>query len=144
MPPAANVHVGASAYIEHEGRVLLLQRGDPEAAAGGYGQWCTPGGWMEFGETAHDTVRREVEEETGMVVRPLADAGFVTTTTDDGRLHVVTLFVRCEPLTLVAENREPHKARAIGWFPRETLTELDLFGATDRWWRSPYAAVAHA
>jgi 8-oxo-dGTP diphosphatase len=141
MPPALNVHVGVSAYIEHAGNVLLLQRGGHgEFASDGYGQWATPGGWLEFGEMPHDAARREVEEETGLVVRPVADAGFVTTPSGNGRFHIVTLFVWCEPLTFEAENRERDKALAVEWFPRESLTELDLFGATDHWWRSPYAA----
>lgn len=146
MPPASNVHVGVSAYVEHNGSVLLLQRGGHgEFSSDGYGQWATPGGWLEFGETPHDAARREVEEETGVIVRPVADAGFVTTASDNGRWHIVTLFVRCEALTLETENREPDKALAVGWFQRDLLTELDLFGATDRWWRSPYAAaVSHA
>lgn len=143
MPPASNVHVGVSAFVEHGGQVLLLQRGGSgEFSSDGYGQWATPGGWLEFGEMPYDAARREVEEETGIVVHPIADAGFVTTTSDNGRWHIVTLFIRCKMVGGVAENREPDKALAVGWFSQEALCELDLFGATDRWWRSPYAAQA--
>ncbi|WP_434443267.1 NUDIX hydrolase [Lentzea sp. E54] len=41
--------------------------------------WCLPGGYLEDGERPHDCVRREIEEEMGVVlaprdVRPLCSA----------------------------------------------------------------------
>ncbi|MEU7530257.1 NUDIX hydrolase [Saccharothrix sp. NPDC042600] len=50
------------------GRVLLLARVDT-------GGWGLPGGIMEPGESFEDTGRREVEEETGLVVGELSLLG---------------------------------------------------------------------
>ena len=55
------------------GRLLLIRRGhDPHA-----GLWSLPGGRVEEGETLEQAVRREVREETGLLVRPGAVVGRV-------------------------------------------------------------------
>ncbi|MED1950278.1 NUDIX hydrolase [Brevibacillus centrosporus] len=56
------VTVGCGAIIEDDqGRILLQRRADQN-------NWCLPGGVMEIGETFLETVRREVEEETDLVI----------------------------------------------------------------------------
>lgn len=58
--------VGAVAILTDEaGRVLLEQRRYPQ------GSWGLPGGLMELGESAEETARREVLEETGLTVGDL-------------------------------------------------------------------------
>ncbi len=52
----------------HSGAVLLVRRAKPPAA----GQWSIPGGAQEVGETAESAARRELREETGLEVGPLA------------------------------------------------------------------------
>lgn len=55
----------AGAFIRDEaGRILLMQRTDN-------GAWHIPGGFMELGESVTETVVREVQEETGLVVEPI-------------------------------------------------------------------------
>lgn len=51
-----------------DGRVLLIRRGHEPMK----GQWSIPGGALEVGETLLEGVRREVLEETGLVVEPVA------------------------------------------------------------------------
>lgn len=137
MPPAKNVHVGVGAIVERRDfGILLVQRGSTESIARGYGKWSIPGGWLEFGETAFDAARREVEEETGLIVHPFRPEGY-TTATEGSDLHIVTLFVRCEYLDGKIENREPDKQMDVQWMAQEFLVELDLFAPLDAWWRSP-------
>ena len=59
-PPRHSVSV-AAAIIDDEGRVLATQRVDN-------GHWEPPGGVLELEESVEDGVRREVLEETGLVV----------------------------------------------------------------------------
>jgi ADP-ribose pyrophosphatase YjhB (NUDIX family) len=50
------------------GQVLLIRRGKPPL----YGRWVVPGGTVELGESLEAALVREVREETGLEVRPLA------------------------------------------------------------------------
>jgi ADP-ribose pyrophosphatase YjhB (NUDIX family) len=49
--------------INEDDQLLLQQRRD--------GSWTLPGGLMEVGESLEDTARREVKEESGLVVEEL-------------------------------------------------------------------------
>ncbi len=55
------------------GRIVLIRRGHAPHA----GLWSLPGGRVEPGETLEQAVRREVREETGLLVRPGAVVGRV-------------------------------------------------------------------
>ena len=54
---------GSRAIIVQDGRILLTHELNS-------GWWLIPGGGIEEGETPEDCVIREVEEETGVIVRP--------------------------------------------------------------------------
>jgi 8-oxo-dGTP diphosphatase len=60
--------VGVGAVILDGDRVLLIRRGHEPML----GQWSIPGGALETGETLLEGVRREVLEETGLTVEPVA------------------------------------------------------------------------
>jgi ADP-ribose pyrophosphatase YjhB (NUDIX family) len=59
--PATGV---AGVVFDDQGRVLLIRRGRPPAQ----GLWSVPGGKQRVGETLAETCRREIAEETGLVV----------------------------------------------------------------------------
>ncbi|WP_046212932.1 NUDIX hydrolase [Paenibacillus wulumuqiensis] len=99
----------AGAIITNErGEILLQKRRDN-------GQWGFPGGAMELGESAEDTVKREVMEETGYAVEIRYLQGVYTRydytyPNGDSAQTMLTAFV-CritggEPLTENEETRE--------------------------------------
>lgn len=61
--PHPRVGVGVM-ILNEKNQVLLGQR----KASHGTGEWCFPGGHLEFGETIFQTAQREVKEETGLDV----------------------------------------------------------------------------
>lgn len=65
------LRVAAYAVCVREGRVLLARW----VAGDGSKRWTLPGGGMDHGEDPYDTVIREVDEETGYVVDPVALLG---------------------------------------------------------------------
>lgn len=65
-------YLAVSAAIFRDDRVLIVRRGRPPA----HGLYTLPGGGVELGETLEQAVVREVREETGLAVAPLALVGF--------------------------------------------------------------------
>jgi len=57
-----NYSVGVGALIMKDGKILLVRR----AQEPGKGNWTNPGGYIEQHELIHETIRREVLEETGV------------------------------------------------------------------------------
>ncbi len=76
-----NFTVGALCFLEHESRVLMLRQRHRRG-------WTLPGGLLDRGEDAGSSVRREVLEETGLVITP---AEPLTTVIDprDRRVDVI-------------------------------------------------------
>jgi ADP-ribose pyrophosphatase YjhB (NUDIX family) len=65
-------YLAVSAAIFHAGRVLIVRRGTPPMQ----GVYTLPGGGVELGETLEQAIVREVREETGLAIEPIALAGF--------------------------------------------------------------------
>jgi 8-oxo-dGTP diphosphatase len=71
--------------IDDHDRALLIQRRDNH-------RWEPPGGVLEPGETIDDGVRREVREETGLDVEPVALTGVYK----NMKRAIVALVFRCK------------------------------------------------
>jgi ADP-ribose pyrophosphatase YjhB (NUDIX family) len=64
-------YLAVSAAIIRDGKVLVVRR----ALAPAQGLYTLPGGVVETGETLTEAVTREVREETGLAIEPVALAG---------------------------------------------------------------------
>lgn len=65
--PRVNERKRAAAVIVRDGAVLMIH--ERSVRPGAREWWTLPGGGIEPGETAEEAVRREVLEETGLVVK---------------------------------------------------------------------------
>jgi len=70
--PPQRPQLAVSAVIFREGKLLLLKR----AKSPGHGFWSLPGGRVEFGESLHTALAREVDEEAGLTIDIVALAGW--------------------------------------------------------------------
>jgi 8-oxo-dGTP diphosphatase len=82
-------YLAVSAAIFRDGKVLIVRR----ARLPAHGLYTLPGGGVELGETLEEAVIREVREETGLEVEPMALAGYRQAITRDAAGAVERHFV---------------------------------------------------
>jgi ADP-ribose pyrophosphatase YjhB (NUDIX family) len=70
--PSIRPQLAVSAVIFRDGKVLLVRR----ARSPGKGFYSLPGGRVEFGESLHAALAREVDEETGLQIGIVGLAGW--------------------------------------------------------------------
>ncbi len=113
--------IGVGAVIVDDGRILLVQRGNPPAQ----GLWAVPGGRVEPEETIREAVAREAEEETGLHV----DVGdLVWTGRVGGPYHDYLLF-DFRARVVGGELAAASDAADARWVPLDEVEDLPIVGA---------------
>ena len=119
---------GVTAVVFRGSEVLLVRRGNEPSV----GKLGIPGGVLELGETVEEAVVREVEEETGIRVKPVRVLDVLDSIVrdDEGgiRFHYVLLEFLCEPLG--GELRASSDVSDALWAPLDRLEELDVMPRT--------------
>ncbi len=107
------------------GRILLLRRTNADY---GDGDWCLPGGKLDYGETPEGTVERELAEEAGLIAKDVAFLFFQNSPpATPGKMHCLNLYFRCAAFGSVTLNEE---SSGFAWLsPREALARQPVFGA---------------
>jgi 8-oxo-dGTP diphosphatase len=108
----ARPRVGVGVLIVRDGRVLLGER----IGAHGAHTWAPSGGHLEFGESVEACARREVLEETGLVVTELVRGPYTTDVFAAEGKHYVTLFLTATAVGGEPGVREPEKCAGWGWY----------------------------
>jgi 8-oxo-dGTP diphosphatase len=121
--------VGVGIMIQNEkGEVLLgLRQGSH-----GEGEWCFPGGHLEFGETLEETAKREVNEETGLDVNKfelISVANEMRYIESDGK-HYLNIGIKAKYEGGAPKVMEPDKCKGWKWFNLNSIPEK-LFEGTE-------------
>jgi 8-oxo-dGTP diphosphatase len=101
----------AGVIVDDQGRALMIQRRDN-------GHWEAPDGVLELDEDILTGLRREVEEESGLQVTPVALTGVYQSMTRD----IVALVFRCREEA--GNRRESDETSAFRWVTAAEVAEL--------------------
>jgi 8-oxo-dGTP diphosphatase len=87
-----------------DGRVLILRRANTKYAQG---EWCLPGGKVDYGATVEQTIIRELEEETALKCLASRFLFFQDSIPlISGDMHCLNLYFKCDWTGEVRLNEE--------------------------------------
>jgi ADP-ribose pyrophosphatase YjhB (NUDIX family) len=112
--------------LDGEGRILLA-RASPAITL--QGRWFLPGGGVDHGESPTDSLRREMEEESGLTVTvgPLLEVlSDVRTIPDGTSLHTVRIIYRVASWSGTLRPEVGGTTDAVGWFTPEEVRDMPL------------------
>ena len=115
--------LAVSAAIFREGKILLVRR----ARSPGKGFYSLPGGRVEFGESLHAALHREVDEETGLKIEIIGLAGWrevLPGTTGGGHYLIISFasrWIAGEPV--LNDEHDDFK-----WLAPDGLSDLRITG----------------
>ncbi|HEX5234888.1 MAG TPA: NUDIX hydrolase [Silvibacterium sp.] len=117
--------VGVGAVIFDRDRVLLVQRGHAPMQ----GEWSLPGGALELGETLEEGVKREVQEETGLIVEPMGMVAVFDRIARDDAGRVQFHYVLVDYLCRISGGSAACASDAVDlrWSTREELDSIAPF-----------------
>jgi len=104
-----------------EGKVLILKRHNSEYAAG---QWCLPGGKVDYGDTVEETVVKELREETALTCTSMNFLFFQNSLPlTEGKMHCINLYFECTAEGEIALNEESSE---YAWIGPSELAKFDI------------------
>ena len=123
-------YLGVSVAVWRDGEVLLVRRGRAPHA----GYWSLPGGGVGLGERLEDAARREVREETGILVTIARqiDRAEIIARDGEGRVerHYVLIVFAGRPLS--GDVRAGDDAAEARWVANSEFGGLNLTEDTRR------------
>ncbi len=107
-----NPFLTVDVIIEIEGGIILIKRSKPPPG------WAIPGGFVDYGESLEDAVRREAKEETGLDIKLLKQFHTYSDPERDPRHHTVsTIFIA----TASGKPEAGDDAKEAGIFTKNSL-----------------------
>jgi len=117
------IRIGVNALIEKDGKMLFgLRKGTTRGA----GTWGLPGGRLEFGEKVEDAIRREMMEETGLILDEIEFMSIVNN--PRGSEHYIQINFLVKKYHGELRNLEPDKCEEWQWFEIGKWPEPLFFG----------------
>lgn len=102
--------------IENESVLLVKRAFEPFK-----GEWALPGGRIEDNENAEECMKREMKEETGLMVEPIKLTGLYSDPSRDPRKVITTAFLARR---IGGELKAGTDAAEVKWFPLNNLPKL--------------------
>ena len=110
-------------YVKHDGKTLMVHRNKKPNDIH-EGKWNGLGGKFEAGETPEECIRREVEEEAGLVIQNPHLHGLLVFTNFKGNDWYVFVFTASEFEGQLSESSPEGR---LAWIDDDKLTSLNLW-----------------
>jgi len=123
-------YLGVSVAVWRDGEVLLVRRARPPYA----GYWSLPGGGVGLGERLEDAARREVREETGILVAIARqiDRAEIIARDGEGRVERHYVLIVFAGRALSGDVRAGDDAAEARWVANSEFVRLNLTEDTRR------------
>lgn len=123
------VGAGVGVILERAGKILLGKRHpDPDKADSAFrsaGEWSLPGGKLDWGESFENCAIREVQEETGIIIR---DPQIISVhNCKNEHAHFMTVGLLVHDWTGEARVMEPDEMTEWQWFDLADLPSPRYF-----------------
>lgn len=116
--------VGIGIMIQKEGKWLFGKR----KGSHGAGEYASPGGHLEFGESFEDCARREAREEAGVEIKNIRFLYVLNLRTYSGK-HYAHIGFASDWKSGKPQVLEPDKCESWDWYDLDDLPKK-LFGTT--------------
>ncbi len=110
------IKVGIGVFVLKKGRLLLAKR----KGSHGAGEYASPGGHLEFGESFVDCAKRECREETGIEIKNVRFLRLANLKKYD-KGHYVDIGLLAEWKSGEPKVLEPEKAEGWDWYDLDRL-----------------------
>lgn len=111
-------YLAVDGVIISKDRLLLVKRLNSPFK----GCYALPGGFVEYGETVENAVKREIQEETGITTKIRKLVGVYSDPKRDPRGHVVTIVYALQVVSGTLQAGDD--AQAVKWFDLNNLPKL--------------------
>ena len=133
MENKKRVGVGFGVMMIKSGKVLLgkrhVDKDKADSELHGEGTWTMPGGKLEFGESFEDGAKREVLEETGIILNNLDVICINNDRVSDA--HFITIGMLSDDFDGEPKVMEPDEITEWKWFDLEELPNPMFFPSTE-------------
>jgi len=121
MKPGTDyIGIGVGVCIRNDaGELLLIKRGP--LAKNERNCWALPGGGVEYGETLHDALHREIREELGVEIIVGKEIGAFDHIYPEKGIHWIAVIFEGKITEGTPHICEPEKCSEIGWFGKDSL-----------------------
>ncbi|MFP4499489.1 MAG: NUDIX domain-containing protein [Candidatus Hydrogenedentota bacterium] len=110
----------AAVVVENDAVLLVKHRKD------GREYWMLPGGGVDYGESLHEALVRELIEETGLTIAPGDLVLANDTIAPDGSRHVVNLYFRAKVVSGTPRLGDDPRIVDVAYLLREALRDAPL------------------
>ena len=109
-----------------DGRVLVLRRHNSKH---GNGQWCLPGGKVDYGDTVAESVAKELKEETSLECLESRYLFFLDNLpAEPGKMHCISHYFECKTSGELRLNSESDE---FAWINAAELSRYDIVFRND-------------